>query len=104
MGAPEQLEGFTTESGSAYDVDLDRRLIRRTGNAAGRPTTRKQGPDWQWKPFRNLVGVMYAGGERAILIDWDGTRDGTVTTPVVTVSAGLARLVGQPEQAGPDGG
>lgn len=91
-------DGFTTASGSAYEVDLDARRIRRVGNAAGHPPTPRQGPDGCWRPFHDLVLVQLPGEDVSIAIAWDGAGALTLTSPLATVSPGLARLLGVPGQ------
>jgi len=73
-----------TESGSAYEIDKENKLIRRiTGNA---PPTNRQGEDGQWKSYWS-VGYQ----EKApLLIVWELSENfvarSTVTSPVVSIA------------------
>jgi hypothetical protein len=93
------VESFTTVSGSAYEVDLLRRLIRRTGNAAGRQPTPYQGSDGTWRCYHSVAVLTSKEGWSVVLIDWDGTGAVTFTSAVVTLSPGIAaqRLDDGPE-------
>lgn len=101
MSGP-SCDGFTTDSGSAYEVDLDARRIRRVGNAAGHPPTPRQGPDGCWRNFHDLFLVQLPGEDASIAIAWDAAGALTLTSPVATVSPGLARLLGVPNHDAPD--
>jgi hypothetical protein len=48
------VESFTTRTGSAYELDLAGRRVRRLGNAAGKVTTPRQG--------RAVARLRLAGG------------------------------------------
>lgn len=71
------MHKFLTESGSVYQVDDERNLIRRL-SGSNDPTPR-QGPDGEWKHFHKLRDDLVPG---AIVIFWDETRC-TMTSRVV---------------------
>lgn len=92
----EAVEGFTTVSGSAYEVDLPGHRIRRVGNAAGRAPTPRLGRDGQWRTFLvlALTAVPPEPGP-SILIRWDETGGATITSMISTLSPAIRHLVEQ---------
>lgn len=80
---------FTTESGSAYEVDTIKRRVRRLRGVTD-PTPR-QGKDGEWRAFKGMSAV--APG-RSVVFSWDpettpllpgsdsGSLPATVTSPV----------------------
>ena len=88
------MDGFTTVSGSVYEVDLERHLIRRTCNTAGRPPTQRLGQDGTWKPFHRLRGSVVIGEDRpSIMIVWDRDGAATLTSALVAVTPGMAQYL-----------
>lgn len=86
---------FKTETGSTYEADRARRLIRRLGNAEGREPTERQGADGIWKSYADLDLMLW---QRA-LITWRYDETGlgriarTTLTSVVTEIEGFAEAV-----------
>lgn len=90
------MEGFTTVSGSTYEVDLQAQAIRRVGNAAGRPPTPRQGRDGQWRTYYQLALVQSPGESVSITIVWDPSGALTITSCLATISPQLSRLLQTP--------
>lgn len=72
---------FKTLSGSKYQVDLEKKQIRRLfGNA---PPTDRQGADQEWKDYTDLSPLKI--GEGALIV-WkyiDGIAKFTLTSPII---------------------
>lgn len=99
------MDGFTTASGSAYEVDIRGQRIRRVGNAAGRPPTPRQGDDGHWRTFYTLVLThVPTEPQPSILIIWDEAGAATITSMINTLSPGITHLSQQsePDQDDPD--
>jgi hypothetical protein len=67
---------------SSYEVDLERKRIRRL-SGHNRPTPR-QGQDGVWKDFQRISELSVGAG---VLIVWseEGTIPSTFTSPIVKV-------------------
>ena len=70
------MKTYRTASGSTYEVDEERRLIRRVSGT--HPPTENQGEDGHWQ-FYHAVTVTPTG---CLLIAWHGTK-GTLTSRIV---------------------
>lgn len=70
--------GFSTDSGSVYELDTDRYQIRRCGGTHA-PTPR-QGDDGVWRDIWDVE--MWDGG---LLIHWNEYGQGTLTSHLVEV-------------------
>ena len=90
------VEDFTTASGSTYQVDLESHRIRRVGNASALPPTPRQGQDGQWRGYHELRRAPFPSGEVSIAIVWAPAGACTLTSPLLTASPRLARLVAEP--------
>lgn len=78
------MRGFTTLSGSVYEVDEPNKRIRRTYGTA--PPTERQGEDGEWREYLSLDRV--GDDEPHMLIVWrnvDGVLQSTVTSQIVEV-------------------
>jgi hypothetical protein len=85
---------FTTFSGSVYEVNTDSKQIRRL-NGVKDPTPR-QGPDGQWRAYRELVpdpvkvglGVVIVWGEETALMaeTQEIVKEGGFGLPMTTTS------------------
>jgi hypothetical protein len=77
---------FTTESGSNYELDLERQRIRRLSGS--RPSTNRQGSDGEWKEFFS-ISVPTIGQELIIVwsLDDNGTAKSTLTSPLVSLNS-----------------
>lgn len=74
----------TTQSGSVYEIDIEKKQIRRLSGQAD-PTPR-QGKDGEWKEYAVLLGRVEVGAP--IIITWeieDQIFRTTITSKVVSV-------------------
>lgn len=70
---------FRTEH-STYEVDHETKRFRRL--SSDHPPSKRQGPDGEWKEFYSVGRIMH---QMPVLILWDATGAGTVTSPVVWI-------------------
>ena len=78
---------FFTESGSAYEVDEDMKLVRRLAGAAA-PLPR-QGADGEWKPYESISVEV---GKSAI-ITWPASVPLLEGSPVGAIPATITSWV-----------
>jgi hypothetical protein len=71
-----------TISGSAYELDVEGRRIRRLANYADRTATARQAPDGTWQSYE-LLALLQAAGDTCLLLDWDGEGRCTVTSALL---------------------
>lgn len=84
---------FETESGSTYEVDTERKRVRRLNGKT--PGTARIGTDGQWKTYEEIgepriglpVGIIWGADVEPIDPDTNPHRKMTVTSPVVAVTA-----------------
>lgn len=76
------MKSFVTASGSVYEVDQEKKQVRRL-NGVNDPTPR-QGQDGEWRTYKSMTPILV---DRVVIIVWD-----RATTPL---------MEGSPEDAIP---
>lgn len=72
-----------TETGSTYELHPDAPLVRRIGNSNDRQPTPSQGPDGEWREYRDLARFVYPDGARCLIFYWADGASETRTSPLV---------------------
>lgn len=73
------MQVYKTETGSIYEVDTEKKLVRRIEGT--KPPTERQGEDGVWKSYERLY--IYENG---LLFTWktkDGVAKSTLTSKLV---------------------
>lgn len=89
---------FTTETGSEYEIDEDRRRIRRLGGY--HEPTNNQGQDGEWQSYLKTSPVRK--GEQ-VLIVWGWSADGSRLLRTLTSQITEIEDEGPPKIFSPEG-